>query len=283
MKIGVITDCFHKSHKEGIELAASLGLAGVQVYATTGAFSPDMSEEQKAEYKALLKEKNMVISALCGDLGGCGFEDAVLNVERIEKTNRIVDLAVEFGTNVVTTHIGVIPEDKSNPRYKVMLDALTACGLYAKEKGVTLAIETGPEMAATLLAFLKDTKGGVGVNLDPANFTMVAGQDAVEAVYLLKDYIVHTHAKDGRKLDKSYTAEMVYHAGEFFDEEGCKKAWASFIETPLGEGDVDWAAYLAALKDIGFEGFLTLERECGPDPTADIVKAVDFLKSFPIA
>ncbi len=283
MKIGVITDCFHKSHKEGIELAASLGLAGVQVYATTGAFSPDMSEEQKNEYKAALKENNMVISALCGDLGGCGFEDPVLNVERIEKTNRIVDLAVEFGTNVVTTHIGVIPEDKSNPRYKVMLDALTACGLYAKEKGVTLAIETGPEMAPTLLAFLKDTKGGVGVNLDPANFTMVAGQDAVEAVYLLKDYIVHTHAKDGRKLDKSYTAEMVYHASEFFDEEGCKKAWESFIETPLGEGDVDWAAYLAALKDIGFEGFLTLERECGPDPTADIVKAVDFLKTFPIA
>ena len=60
-----------------------------------------------------------------------------------------------------------------------MLKALTECGLYAKSKGVTLAIETGPEKASVLLSFLKDTKGGVGVNLDPANFTMVTGQDAV--------------------------------------------------------------------------------------------------------
>ena len=198
MKIGVITDCFNKSHFEGIELAASLGLSGVQIYATTGEFSPEtLTDEKKAAYKKLLKEKGLVVSALCGDMGGYGFERAEDNAERIAKTNAIVDLAVEFGAKVVTTHIGVIPDDKSHPRYNVMLSALTECGLYAKSKGVTLAIETGPEKAKTLLAFLQDTKGGVGVNLDPANFTMVTGQDAVEAVYLLKDYIVHTHAKDG--------------------------------------------------------------------------------------
>ena len=41
MKIGVITDCFKKSHFEGIETAAKLGLDGVQIYATTGDFSPE--------------------------------------------------------------------------------------------------------------------------------------------------------------------------------------------------------------------------------------------------
>ena len=35
MKLGVITDCFKKSHEEGIRLAAALGLDGVQIYATT--------------------------------------------------------------------------------------------------------------------------------------------------------------------------------------------------------------------------------------------------------
>lgn len=280
MKIGVITDCFHATHFEGIEIAASLGLQGVQIYATGGEFSPwQLSAERKQEYKALLASKGLVISALCGDMGGYGFERADDNVERVQKTKDIIDLAVEFSAKAVTTHIGVIPDDKTDPRYAVMLAALTECGLYAKEKGVTLAIETGPEKAATLLAFLKDTKGGVGVNLDPANFTMVTGQDAVEAVYMLKDYIVHTHAKDGIMLDPAQKAADVYHAfaiGGVDALNACK----GFKEVPLGEGQVDWKAYIAALKDIGFDGFLTIERECGDDPKADIIKAVDFLREL---
>ncbi len=279
MKIGVITDCFKKPHEEGIKMAAELGLDGVQIYATTGSFSPDtLTEEKKAEYKALLKEKGLVVSALCGDMGGYGFEREEDNALRVEKTKRIIDLAVEFDTHVVTTHIGVIPADKSNRRYGVMLKALTECGLYAKEKGVTLAIETGPEKAATLLAFLQDTKGGVGVNLDPANFTMVTAQDAVEAVYMLKDYIVHTHLKDGRQLDKNQNPADVYHAfaiGGVDALNACK----GFIELPIGEGDVDWDNYLKALKEIGFDGFLTIERETGEDPAADIILAANYARA----
>ena len=280
MKIGVITDCFKKTHKEGIAKAAELGLAGVQIYATTGSFSPDtLTQADIEEYKALLRENGLVISALCGDMGGYGFERAEDNPERIEKTKRIVDLAVELGTSVVTTHIGVIPQDKSEPRYAVMLAALTECGLYAKERGVTLAIETGPEKAAVLLSFLEDTKGGVGVNLDPANFTMVTGQDAVEAVHLLGKYIVHTHAKDGIMLDKNQSPTEVYHAFAIGGVDALN-ACRGFREVPLGEGEVDFPAYIAALTEEGFDGFLTIERECGDDPTADIVKAADFLKAL---
>jgi sugar phosphate isomerase/epimerase len=278
MKIGVITDCFKKTHAEGIELAAKLGLDGVQIYATTGEFSPSLSAEEKNRYKALLEKKGLEVSALCGDMGGYGFEIEEDNAERIEKTKAIVDLAEEFGTKVITTHIGVIPEDKAHPRYAVMLQALTECGLYAKSKGITLAIETGPEKAKTLLAFLQDTKGGVGVNLDPANFTMVTGQDAVEAVYILKDYIVHTHAKDGVMLDKNQDPTAVYHAFAVGGVDALN-ACEGFQELPLGEGGVDWKGYLLALQEIGYDGYLTIERECGDQPTKDIEKAVEFLKN----
>ena len=278
MKIGVITDCFKKGHKKGIKLASRLSLDGVQIYATTGEFSPELSEKVKEKYKKLLKKKGLTVSALCGDMGGYGFEIEADNAKRVEKTKAIIDLAVEFDTKVVTTHIGVIPEDKENPRYGVMLKALTECGIDAKEKGVTLAIETGPEKAKTLLAFLKDTQGGVGVNLDPANFTMVTGQDAVEAVYLLKEYIVHTHAKDGVMLDKNQDPTEVYHAFAVGGVDALN-ACEGFKEKPLGEGEVDWANYLKALKEIGYDGFLTIERECGDNPTADIEKAVGFLKN----
>lgn len=278
MKIGVITNCFKKTHREGIEIAAALGLSGVQIYATTGSFSPEtLTEADKADYKRLLSEKNMVVSALCADMGGFGFERAEDNPERIEKTKRIIDLAVEFDAPAITTHIGVIPADKSNPTYKVMLDALTEIGLYAKSRGVTMAIETGPEKAKTLLAFIEDTKGGVGVNLDPANFTMVTNQDAVEAVYLLRDHIVHTHLKDGVLLDPNQNPTDVYHAFAIGGVDALN-AHKGFKEVPIGEGQVNWSAYIAALADIGYDGFLTIERECGDDPAKDITKAAEYIR-----
>lgn len=280
MKTGVITDCFKKPLDDSIITAKKLGIDGVQIYATSGDFSPEtLTEERKKEIKKLLSDNGLVVSALCGDMGGYGFEIEKDNAARVEKTKKIIDLAVEFGTNVVTAHIGVIPADKSEPRYAVMLKALTECGLYAKEKGVTMAIETGPEKAKTLLAFLKDTKGGVGVNLDPANFTMVTDQDAVEAVYLLKDYIVHTHAKDGVLIDKNQNPTDVYHAFAVGGVEALN-ACKGFKEVSLGEGQVDWKNYIRALKEIGYDGFLTIERETGENPEADIIKAVGFLKEL---
>jgi sugar phosphate isomerase/epimerase len=107
---------------------------------------------------------------------------------------------------------------------------------------------------------------------------MVTGQDAVEAVYLLGKYIVHTHAKDGVMLDKNQDPTDVYHAFAVGGVDALN-ACSGFKEVPLGDGEVDWDNYLKALRDIGFDGFLTIERECGADPVRDIELAAEFLKS----
>lgn len=277
MKIGLITDCTKLPLKQSIVKAAELGASGVQIYATSGVFSPDMTMEQKILYRQLIKDNGLVVSALCGDMGGTHYENAENNPLMIEKTKRIIDLAVFFGTSVVTTHIGSIPDDADSEQYKVMLAALTEAGEYAKGQGVTLAIETGPEKAVVLKGFIERTNGGVGVNLDPANFTMCTMQDAVEAVEILKDYIVHTHAKDGKRVDKEMDYHDIYRGFSVGGELG-ERASRAYRELPLGEGDVDWDNYLKALKNIGYNGYLTIEREAGPDPFEDIKGAVSFLK-----
>ena len=279
MKIGVISDCFKLPLADSIRLAGEMGFDGIQIYATTGEFSPAvLTSARKAEIRALLQEERLTISALCGDMGGYGFQIAGDNPERIEKTERIIDLAAEFGVPVVTTHIGVIPADKAHPRYAVMLDAMRRCGAYAAARGVTLAIETGPEKASVLRAFIEDTDGGVGVNLDPANFVMVTGQDPVEAVELLGGYIVHTHAKDGVMLRQT-DPEIIY---DCFARGGIEALNVAdyFLETPLGEGHVDFSRYIEALRRVGYDGYLTIERETGDRPAEDIRKALDVLKSL---
>lgn len=54
----------------------------------------------------------------------------------------------------------------------------------------------------------------------------------------------------------------------------------AFREVPLGQGSVDWKAYIQALQDIGYKGYLTIEREVGANPKADIDQAVQFLKEL---
>ena len=215
---------------------------------------------------------------MCGDLGGHGFTRADENPGKIEKSKRIVDLALELGSHVVTTHIGVVPEDNTCDTYKILQEACNTLADYAHRNGAFFAIETGPEPAARLKAFLDglDSKG-VAVNLDPANLVMVTDDDPVQAVFTLQDYIVHTHAKDGIMIQKT-DPKRIY---DFFADNGIEdlRLGDYFKETPLGQGKVDFDRYLDALRQIGYHGFLTIEREIQTDPRADIQLAVDFLKS----
>ena len=274
--IGVILDSFRKPFEEALDIAASLGVQGIQVYATQGEMSPEaLTGEKRKHFLRMVKDRGLVISALCGDLGH-GFGDFAKNAGLIAKSKAILDLAKDLETDIVTTHIGVVPADAGHPRYGVMLDACGELAAYADSLNAHFAIETGPEPAATLKAFLDNLHStGVAVNLDPANLVMVTGDDPVRAVHTLKDYIVHTHAKDGVKFyDRD--PEKIY--GLVADD--ALVTDASFEEVPLGEGHVPFPAYLAALAAIGYKGFLTIEREVGDDPVADIRRAVSFLRAI---
>lgn len=271
--VGVIIDSFRTDIPTAVKKAASVGAQGIQVYATRGEMAPEnMNAAKISEFKKLVADNGLVISALCGDLGG-GFGNKDDNPAKIEKSKRILDLAKELGTDVVTTHIGVVPTDKSNARYGIMQEACFELSRYADSIGAHFAIETGPETSAVLKEFL-DALGstGVGVNLDPANLVMVTGDDPTGAVHNLKDYIVHTHAKDGKQLFYK-DPEIVYGIVKDALVTG-----PSFLEVPLGEGSVPWDNYLTALEEIGYNGFLTIEREVGDDPEKDIRKAVEFLE-----
>ncbi len=274
--IGIITESFRTDVRSAIKKAAALGAEGVQIYATKGETAPEnLSPAQRRELLDFIKSNGITVSALCGDLG-CGFFRPERNPALIEKSKRIMDLAKDMETDVVTTHIGVVPEDPSHPRYAVMQEACGQLAEYADSIGAHFAVETGPETSLTLKRFLDSLHStGVSVNLDPANLVMVTGDDPVQAVYNLKDYIVHTHAKDGVKLYHR-DPELIYGV----KEDDALVTAPSFEEVPLGKGSVPFKEYLAALEDIGYRGFLTIEREVGDDPAADIATAVSFLRGF---
>ncbi|WP_141503420.1 sugar phosphate isomerase/epimerase family protein [Paenibacillus luteus] len=286
-KIGVIVDSFQVGVKEGLLKAKQVGADGVQMYAVHGEFDPaNLSVAARKEWKAYIASLGLEISALVGDLGGHGFQDPAENRQKIDKSKRIMELGMELGTNIITTHIGIVPSDKNSQVYETMHSACEELARFANDMNAYFAIETGPETSAQLKSFLDGlgTKG-VAVNFDPANMVMVTGDDPVQGVHLLKDYIVHTHAKDGLKLADIDPRDVYGYYGyeKTLDHEqiaAMAESGESFREVPLGEGSVDWPAYLRALQEIGYNGYLTIEREVGTSPETDIGKAVQFLKAY---
>ena len=255
MKIGVIPDSFQVPFKEAVILARDMGVKGLQPYVTGGELCPErLSREDRSDILKYVRDNGLQFSALCADFG-LHFNEKGTNEEGILRTMKMMDLALDLDTRVITTHIGRVPEDESSEEYYNIVNTIERLGRYGDSIGVSFATETGPEMAIKLRGILEkaDTRSAK-VNLDPANFVMCAGQDPVEAVHILKDYIVHTHAKDGIKLSND-----------------------DYEEKPLGSGGVPFPEYIAALKEIGYDGFLTIEREAGATRFQDIKNAVAFL------
>jgi len=280
MKVGVMVESFRAGLDGGLQAATEVRADGVQIYATHGEMLPaNLDSRSRAALRRRIADMGLEIAALCGDFGGHGFQIADENPKRIDDSKRVMDLALDLGTEVITTHIGVVPADVSHPRYGVMARACEELGRYGESMRATFAIETGPEPAAVLRALLDDIgiPKGIGVNFDPANLVMVVNEDIPAAVDALGPYIVHTHAKDGVNL-KPVDAEVLY--GSFVHPvEGYHSA--DYIrEVPLGTGGVPFEAYLAALGKVGFDGYLTIEREVGADPRKDIEQAVKFLRNL---
>ena len=113
MKIGIISDSFRLDLKGGLKKAAELGAHGVQIYAVAGEMAPEnLNAQQRKDLKAYIADLGLEVSALCGDMGGHAFQNPDENAYKVERSCRIMDLALDLDCHVVTTHIGVVPSDE---------------------------------------------------------------------------------------------------------------------------------------------------------------------------
>ncbi len=279
MKLGIIVESFRLPFREAVKKAAELGADGIQAYVTYGELAYDtMTADKIKEINSIVEDSGLVFSALCGDFG-TGFADAENNPFYVERSKRVLELALKLNTKVVTTHIGTVPEEECEKK-EIMRKACRELALYGDSIGASFAVETGPETGKVLGDFLDSLDaGGVRVNFDPANLVMVAGDRPENALKYLGKYIVHTHAKDGIKLDGNLPKDISITIGEeAVGHDQLLEMGSAFIELPLGDGGVNFDTYLPALAATGFDGFLTIEREVGDSPEKDIRHAADFLR-----
>ena len=151
-----------------------------------------------------------------------------------------LDTTAELGGKIVTTHAGVLPEDKTDPSYQTLLDSVGEIADHGAKVGVYFALETGQESPQALGDFIDEIGNPwLRVNYDPCNLLRFGSEaGTIQGVHILGDKIIHSHAKDWNPETKQATC---------------------------GEGLVPWDGYIQALRDIGYSGVLAIEDETGND------------------
>lgn len=182
--------------------------------------------------------------------------------ERIDRTKAVADVAAALAIDSVACHIGFVPHDGASPAYNSIRDVAREICDYCGERGENFTLETGQEPAKVLLQFIEDVnRPNLKINFDPANMILYGTGDPIEALGVLAGRVISVHCKDG-------------------DWPPLDKPEALGVERRLGDGSVGVPRFIAKLKEIGYKGVLTIERE-EPDPKRradDIFHAIAVLR-----
>lgn len=244
LKLGVIhLGLFDDGYKEPGKVIDTVKASGLTVSATCVAFAGE-------DYSSI---------AHIARSGGYMPDD--LFAERFAKTVAVADITRQLGTDMLSVHIGFVPEDHADPKHDIMVDRARKLADALGERGVKLVMETGQESPENLMQFMDVVgRANVGVNFDPANMILYGVSEPVDAVGLLKGRIMHVHMKDA-----TWSAKP-------------KQEWGE--EVVLGTGEADIPRIVSKLRAQGYTGTLAIEREAGNQRAADITEGINLLKSL---
>jgi sugar phosphate isomerase/epimerase len=182
--------------------------------------------------------------------------------ERVARTKAVSNVARKLAIDSVACHIGFVPEEPDDPAYAGIRDVAREICDHCGNNGQFFTLETGQEPAKVLLRFMEDVnRPNLRINFDPANMILYGTGDPIEALEVLGKQVISVHCKDG-------------------DWPPVDQPKALGVERPLGEGSVGMPRFIAKLKEIGYRGVLSIERE-EQDATrrsADIRNAVALLR-----
>ncbi len=193
-----------------------------------------------------------------------GLTPAELRSERTAELREIAHFAHLLGVKVVGLHLGFVPHEPNDPTFVDLVRITREVCDELAERGQSLHLETGQEPADVLLKFLTTVdRPNLAINFDPANMILYGCGEPLPALRQLGKFVRSVHCKDAKWSDQPGVT------------------WG--VETALGAGDVNFANFLQALFDIGYNGPLTIEREIPQEPArqkAEIGAALELLRKL---
>jgi len=248
-RIGVVLDSFREPVKEALASAARLRLQDIEMPTIGGEIDPSaLSNTGRRHLLHYVSSLGLRLSALGASLGPSRGRGADLE-ERLDRTRRIVELAVELRVPVVTTQLGRV--DGETVKSGDLVEAVEVLANLTDRTGTFVALETETSDPQAIAALLKRIDcPTVGTCYDPGSLLM-DGYDPIAGLEPLADRILIARARNA-------VAGTSQRPGR---------------ETALGEGQMDLAEYLAGLDQAGYRRGPFLRRTQALDPAAELADA----------
>jgi sugar phosphate isomerase/epimerase len=242
--------------REQLREAARLGARGVVIDAT-GDLAPNrLSETGRRELRHLLRSVEIALVAL-GLPTRRPFDTIDQLDDRLRRADSAFALAYELGTTLVLAAVGGIPPESDPSARETFVGAVRELGRRADHRGVRLAVETGPDPGEPLRALLDGLSSpGLAASIDPAAL-LQRGHDPAAVAQSLGPWVAHAYASDALSAPPSPT--LARRGG-------------------LPAGALDWEAYLGALEEVNYRGFLTVWPDPSRDPGPQFTAIADRLK-----
>lgn len=271
MKLGT---CVSFSSMEGMEeklvQLGKFGFSSCQLIS----WNPKVWTDENADIlKTLLAKYHVTVSAFwCGWEGPSdwnfyegqltlGLVPVEYRYARVKNLCDGADFAHKLGITDVVTHMGFIPENPYDPNFPGFCRAVRVVAEHLKRNGQYLLFETGQETPVTLLRCFEAVGcDNLAVNLDTANLILYGKANPVDALEVFGKYVRNLHAKDGCWPVNGHDLGR---------------------ETAIGQGRVDFRGVFRKLHELGYDSWVTIEREIeGDQQIADILSARDYLQNI---
>jgi sugar phosphate isomerase/epimerase len=255
MRLAFSTNAYLKfSFAEAVRRLAGIGYAGVEIMADVPHAWPAflLTEHKQAIREALdthglaIANINAFMMHAISDPRQLYWHPSWLEPDvnyrrvRIDHTRRALTLARELGAKCITTEPGgpVAPGESWQKALLLFVEMIKPVAEHAEREGVQLLVEPEPglliETADQFEEFMQHINSpAVGLNFDIGHFFCVKDEPA-PTVRKLAKYIRHVHLED-------IAATRVHH------------------HLVPGEGVIDFAGTIDALREVGYDGWVTIE------------------------
>ncbi|MGI0088640.1 MAG: sugar phosphate isomerase/epimerase family protein [Nitrosotalea sp.] len=275
MRLAFSTNAFKRySLEESIKEIAAIGYDGVELLCDIPhAYPPDFGKKQIQSIRNLLSSYNLQISNLnaftlyaINDVYHPSWieDDEALRESRIQHTINCLRLASQIGAKNISTEPGGplngVRATNIPQLEKLFIEGLLRASKIAEKEDVKILVEPEPslllENSKQFRNFMKKVNSEyVRLNFDIGHFFCVR-EDPAHLVYELSDYTEHFHLAD--IADNRVHNHLI-----------------------PGQGAIDFASVFAAMNEVGYRGFVTVELyPYQSTPVEAAQRSFDYLKEI---
>lgn len=278
--------------EEAIALFSKIGLDGIEIIIQSDGYPCAIPLDASDAFVLSVGEKvraaGLQVAGLTPYLNLYNSLDEAQRQKECASLKRVIDMAKMLDAHFVRIYGGKFVDGETDPdgkKLQALVKSMRECGDYAQKNDVKLCMENH---FGTMTTSARETMRianaidhpAVGVLYDQANIAFFPAEEYQEAIALQKDKIFFVHCKD-----------LVYRGGvpqkpKFSMVSHINEEDRTVHSRIPGDGILNWPAILQSLKDIGYDGWISLEYERRwqkvdlPDASIGMPKGANYIRGI---